>query len=69
MSRAGFFRLLILDEPTNGLDIDGVKIFRDIMFELRKEGKTVFLSSHIAEDIEALCDTVYRIERGQVRLA
>jgi ABC-2 type transport system ATP-binding protein len=62
-------KLLILDEPTNGLDIDGVKIFRDIMFELRKEGKTVFLSSHIAEDIEALCDTVYRIERGQVRLA
>ncbi len=62
-------KLLILDEPTSGLDTDGVKVFRKIMFRLRKEGKTVFLSSIIAEDIEALCDTVYRIESGQVQPA
>jgi ABC-2 type transport system ATP-binding protein len=60
--------LLILDEPTNGLDTGGVKILREIVSAFRKEGKTVFLSSHINEDIETLCDTVYRIENGKVHM-
>ena len=51
--------ILILDEPMNGLDNQGVNDVRDILLGLKKEGKTVILASHNKEDIEVLCDTAY----------
>ncbi|MBI4537610.1 MAG: ABC transporter ATP-binding protein [candidate division NC10 bacterium] len=50
--------LVILDEPMSGLDPIGRKEIRDIMVSLRKEGRTVFFSSHIIPDVEMLCDRV-----------
>lgn len=58
--------LVILDEPLGGLDPLGRKEFRDIIVRLREEGKTVFLSSHILQDIEMICDRVAIIVNGQV---
>jgi ABC-2 type transport system ATP-binding protein len=58
--------LVLLDEPLGGLDPIGRKEIRDIIVRLRDEGKTVFLSSHILQDIEMICDRVAIIVDGQV---
>lgn len=58
--------ILILDEPMNGLDNQGVNDVRDILLGLKKEGKTVILASHNKEDIEVLCDMVYEMEHGRL---
>ena len=56
--------ILILDEPMNGLDNDGVDEIRVLLKQLRNNGQTILLSSHNKEDIDLLCDTVYRMDRG-----
>ncbi|MBN1222472.1 MAG: ABC transporter ATP-binding protein [Candidatus Aminicenantes bacterium] len=58
--------LVILDEPLGGLDPIGRKEIRDIVIRLREEGKTVFLSSHILQDIEMICDRVAVIVSGEI---
>jgi ABC-2 type transport system ATP-binding protein len=57
--------LLILDEPTSGLDPLMEAAFREYLSELRREGTTVLLSSHILSEVEALCDRVTIIRAGQ----
>lgn len=57
-------KLLILDEPMNGLDKQGVMEIRRVLKQLNREGATIILSSHYAEDIEVLCDTVYEMDAG-----
>ena len=59
-------RVLILDEPFNGLDADGVKEIHDLLQSLKAEGKTIILSSHSAADIEKACDAVYSMRNGQL---
>jgi len=56
--------LLILDEPMNGLDKDGVSDMRKYLLELKEQGKTILIASHSAEDIEVLCDTVCEMDKG-----
>ena len=58
--------LLILDEPMNGLDNQGVEDMRGLFAELRERGKTILLASHSNEDIRALCDTVCEMDHGRV---
>ena len=58
--------LVLLDEPLGGLDPLGRKEIRDIIAELREAGKTVFLSSHILQDIEMICDRVAIIVAGRI---
>lgn len=57
-------KLLILDEPFNGLDKHGVAEIRSLLIQLRAEGKTIIMSSHNQEDIDFLCDSVIRIDAG-----
>lgn len=57
-------KILILDEPMNGLDNHGVEEMRRLFLELKKEGKTILLASHNREDIEILCDEVYEMDGG-----
>ncbi|GGH12698.1 ABC transporter ATP-binding protein [Paenibacillus segetis] len=60
-------RLLILDEPTNGLDPQGIRELRDYLRELsREEGITVFVSSHLLSEMELMCDTVAVIQQGRL---
>ncbi len=56
--------ILILDEPMNGLDKDGVADMRKYLLELKKQGKTILIASHSSEDIEILCDTVCEMDKG-----
>ncbi|MGD1048011.1 MAG: ABC transporter ATP-binding protein [Candidatus Krumholzibacteriaceae bacterium] len=58
--------LLILDEPFSGLDPVGRKMVRDVLVDLKKRGKTIFLSSHILPDMEALCDRICIIREGTI---
>lgn len=59
--------LLILDEPFNGLDKNGVLHMRDLIKGLRDEGKTILLASHNQVDIDELCDTVCEMDAGVMR--
>lgn len=58
--------LLVLDEPMNGLDKDGVADMRKYLLDLKGQGKTILIASHSAEDIDVLCDTVYEMDKGRL---
>lgn len=58
--------LLILDEPMNGLDKDGVHDMRHYLLDLKSQGKTILIASHSAEDIGILCDTVCEMDKGKL---
>ena len=68
LAQALFHRpeLLLLDEPTTGLDPEGRRLVSDIIAEEKAKGTTVFLSSHILSDVERNCDTVVMIREGKV---
>ena len=58
--------LLVLDEPMNGLDKDGVSDMRKYLLDLKAQGKTILIASHSAEDIDILCDTVCEMDKGKL---
>lgn len=58
-------KLLILDEPFNGLDKEGVELMRNYFLKLKEQGVTILLTSHTSEDIRLLCDTVMEMEKGR----
>lgn len=60
--------LLILDEPFNGLDNDGVKQIRKLLLTLKEQGKTIIMASHTKEDINILCDRVCFMDNGRLIL-
>jgi ABC-2 type transport system ATP-binding protein len=60
-------KLVFFDEPMSGLDPMGRREVRDLMVQLKHEGKTVFFSTHILSDAEALCDRVAIIHKGELR--
>jgi len=60
-------KVVFLDEPMSGLDPMGRREVRDLIQQLRREGKTVFFSTHILSDAEALCDRVAVIHQGELR--
>ncbi|HYT10445.1 MAG TPA: ABC transporter ATP-binding protein [Mycobacteriales bacterium] len=60
--------LLVLDEPTNGLDPQGIHEVRDLLLRLNAEGTTVFLSSHLLAEVELLCRRVGVVDRGRLVL-
>jgi ABC-2 type transport system ATP-binding protein len=61
-------RLLVLDEPTNGLDPQGIHEIRDLLGELNAAGTTIFLSSHQLSEVEQLCTRVGVVDRGRLVL-
>jgi ABC-2 type transport system ATP-binding protein len=61
-------RLLILDEPTNGLDPRGIKEIRELLSTLNEGGTTVFLSSHLLAEVEQLCTRIGVVDRGRLVL-
>lgn len=58
--------LLVLDEPTNALDEEGVELVRNILLEEKKRGATILIASHNKEDIELLSDEKFRISNGRL---
>jgi ABC-2 type transport system ATP-binding protein len=59
-------RLIILDEPTNGLDPAGQQEIRALIRELARAGRTIFLSSHMLHEVEQLCERVAILKQGRV---
>ena len=59
--------ILILDEPMNGLDKNGVNDMRELLLRLKSDGKTMIVASHNSADIDILCDRVFEIEKGNLK--
>lgn len=59
-------KILILDEPMNGLDKNGVAEVRKLLLELKKQGRLILLASHNSEDIRVLCDEIFEMEAGKL---
>ena len=57
---------IILDEPTNGLDVNAVRMLRELIRELRQSGRCVLFSSHVMQEVAALCDDIVIISHGRV---
>jgi sodium transport system ATP-binding protein len=57
---------VLLDEPTNGLDVMSTRAVREIIRRLKSEGHTVLFSSHVMQEVSALCDTIIVIARGRI---
>jgi len=62
-------QLLILDEPTNGLDPEGIQEVRDLLKKLASEGTTVFVSSHLLSEIEIISEHIVMVRKGEVVFA
>lgn len=58
--------LIFLDEPMSGLDPIGRKMVKDLMLELKSQGKTLFFNTHILSDVEAICDSFAIIAQGVI---
>ena len=58
--------LLLLDEPMNGLDNEGVREVRNVLLKQKEQGKLIIIASHNNEDIEVLCDEIYYFDKGIV---
>ena len=58
--------VIVLDEPTNGLDPEGIAEFRQIILELAEQGKTIILASHILDEIEKVCSHVAILKKGKL---
>lgn len=58
--------LVIMDEPTNGLDPDGIRFIRELIFHLQEQGKTIMLSSHYLDEIEKVCTHFLMLRNGKV---
>ena len=59
-------RNVMLDEPTNGLDVMTTRSLREVVRRLREAGKCVLFSSHVMQEVSALCDTIVIVARGAV---
>lgn len=60
--------LILLDEPTSGMDPIGSREIKDLILDLKKQGKTVLLSSHLLADVEDVCDRIAMLYRGRLQL-
>lgn len=58
--------ILLLDEPLNGLDNEGVEEMRNVLLEQKKQGKLIIIASHSKEDIDILCDEILRFDHGKM---
>ena len=63
-----FLTFLILDEPTNGLDVMATRGLREIIRQLREDGHCVVVSSHVMQEVTALCDHIVIIDEGKVAM-
>lgn len=59
-------RIILFDEPTTGLDITSSNVFRQLVHQLKREGKTIIFSSHIMEEVSLLCDSIAMMHKGEL---
>lgn len=61
-------QILLLDEPMNGLDQEGVQDMRKLFLEQKQKGRLILLATHVREDVELLCDEVYEMKNGRLEI-
>ena len=61
-------QIMILDEPLNGIDESSANIIRDILLKEKEKGKLIIISTHIKDDVEKLCNIIYKFDSGNVNL-
>ena len=61
-------QLIVLDEPFNGLDVDGYELVKSIILEEKRKGALIILACHSREDLEDLSDVIYKVEQGRFSL-
>lgn len=59
-------KILLLDEPLNGLDNEGVEEMRKVLLKQKEQGKLIIIASHSKEDIDILCDEIFRFDHGKI---
>ena len=59
-------KILILDEPFNGLEEQSVELLRNILLEEKNKGKLIIIASHIKDDIDILADEIYKMDAGEI---
>lgn len=59
-------KYIILDEPFNGIDESGVEELKEVLKDVRKQGRTILLSSHNEEDLLDICDQIFRVSKGEI---
>ena len=59
-------QILLLDEPLNGLDNEGVEEMRNVLLKQKDQGKLIIIASHSKEDIDILCDEIFRFDHGKI---
>ena len=59
-------QILLLDEPLNGLDNEGVEKMRNVLLKQKDHGKLIIIASHSKEDIDILCDEIFRFDHGKI---
>lgn len=59
-------KIILLDEPTNGLDEQSVLVFREVINQEKEKGKIIIIASHVKEDLAILCDHIYHIDSGEI---
>ena len=60
-------QILLLDEPLNGLDNEGVEEMRNVLLKQKEQGKLIIIASHSKEDIDILCDEIFRFDHAWMR--
>lgn len=60
------YPILILDEPMNSLDECSVALVKKLILESKAQGKTILMASHVAEDVNELCDTITHMQDGKI---
>ncbi|TCK90541.1 ABC-2 type transport system ATP-binding protein [Natranaerovirga hydrolytica] len=60
-------KILILDEPMNALDIDGVNLIRDLLINFKNKGGTILITSHNQDDLDSMCDITFQMDNGKLK--
>ena len=60
-------KIIILDEPFNGLEDESCEKIRKLLIDEKNKNKIIIIATHIKEDIESLCDVVYRVDNGKIK--
>ena len=61
-------KIILLDEPLNGIDENSINIIRNILLEEKNKDKLIIIATHIKEDIEKLCNIIYHFDSGKVTI-
>ena len=59
-------KILFLDEPTTGIDVESARDIRGLILDLKKQGKTIFITTHYLEEAERICDLISFIVKGRI---